>query len=513
MDDPVIESMSQEIKEWFALAIVGMICADGRVDKAELAYLKNIIGFLDDKALIGSMLEKVKNGEIPSLKPISIDQETAASIMRHLTMLSIVDQDLDSSEEAFLNHVGEQLRLPPGVPAKFLAHARKQLGGKTYPAKLTMGASPLEIRCFGLSEKGCMLYTNATVNPKARITVQLYQPQDEGKPDEMYHPIRANCTWCRPVKSRFGKFVVKAVFQQTFLESQGAALMTPSKNHSEGSRTGLKPSNSSLLGFYVQCRACGKRNIPFWLLRSKSMVTVDNIFDIPVYMKSVEGKDFCDFNLLQVTVCPKCFFASNQMEFFKRQDGPVKPPPFDVEAFASQWKTTALDRKRILNGDTGWLASEKRTPAQAGQSYRLASITYDHLASLETENGIVNYKRRSALFLMTQAELAMSNGDPDNAENSIRKAEKRLEAIFSKLEKDVSIRSAYQLAMMKIYFRKYEEAGDYLHLLKHYDRTRHVAAGSKEYRALAQANNLTADLWLNRKKYDSNVLADFHSDR
>ena len=37
MDDPVIESMSAEEKQWFALAIVGMIWADGRVDKAELA--------------------------------------------------------------------------------------------------------------------------------------------------------------------------------------------------------------------------------------------------------------------------------------------------------------------------------------------------------------------------------------------------------------------------------------------------------------------------------------------
>ena len=56
MDDPIFGLMAPETKNWFARAIVGMMWADGRIDQAEIDYLKGLLGFL--KLTMGSLPKK-----------------------------------------------------------------------------------------------------------------------------------------------------------------------------------------------------------------------------------------------------------------------------------------------------------------------------------------------------------------------------------------------------------------------------------------------------------------------
>ncbi len=509
MEDPVIESMSPEVKEWFARAIVGMIWADGRIDKAELTYLKNIIGFLKDKKLINSMLAKVKAGKIPELGSITASQQQAAYILSQLTLLSIVDEELVPSEEKFLAEVAKSLEMPSEVTQKFLNHARKQVGGKKIPGQLTVGSKEIEVQCAGLTNSEVVIYSPQAVNPHARLSLKLYKKKTDTKDPEFHGAITGKSLWCRPIKSRSGNFVLKTEFQQALNEDQGLNLV---KGNTEKAKSVLKPLNSSLLGYFVQCRVCGEKNIPFWLLRTKTMNTQNNIFGIPIYHKPKTDKEFCDFNLLQVVVCPNCLFASNQMDHFKRQTGDKGSLPFDAKSFKENWNKSLPIRKRLVGKTATWLSAEKRSNEQAISSYGLGLITSDHLAAI-TKDEPVDHQRRSISYLLIQAELSMNQGERKKAKKLIDEAGKRLEGIFANLSGAQSIRSAFVLALIKIYFKKYEEAGDYLNFVKNYDRSRPVAPGSPEYRVLNQVMTPLDNAWQDRAEYAHDVLPDFHHDK
>jgi len=511
MEDPVIESMSLEVKEWFARAIVGMIWADGRIDKAELAYLKNIIGFLKDKNLISTMLAKVKAGKIPKLGSITANQQQAAYILSQLTLLSIVDEELVPKEEAFLAQVAKSLKMPSEVTQKFLNHARKQVEGKKIPAQLTVGSKEIEVHCTGLTKNEVLIYAPQAVNPYARLSLKFYKKKADKENPEFLETITGKSLWCRPIKSRFSNFVLKAEFQQTLNEYQGLNFVKGARGGDEKAKSVLKPSNSSLLGYFVECRVCGKKNIPFWLLRTKTMNTQNNIFGIPIYHKPKTGKEFCDFNLLQVVICPDCLFASNQMDHFKKQTGDKGQPPFDAKSFKEDWNKGLPIRKQLVGKTSTWLSAEKRSIGQAISSYGLGLITSDHLAKIARDEP-VDHQRRSISYLLIQAELSMNKGESEKARILTNDAEKRLEGVFAALSGAQSIRSAFVLALIKIYFKKYEEAGDYLNFVKNYDRSRPVTPGSPEYRVLNQVMRPLENAWQERAEYAHDILLDFHHD-
>ena len=140
MKDPVVEAMPYEVKKWFARAVVGMIWADGHIDKAEIEYLKGVIGFIGDQKLIQSMMEMVKGNQVPPLTPIKVDHQQAISILKHLTSISIVDEELAPEEEVYLKHAASLLKLPNEISEKFLGLARKRLKGDRLKAQLNTTA-------------------------------------------------------------------------------------------------------------------------------------------------------------------------------------------------------------------------------------------------------------------------------------------------------------------------------------------------------------------------------------
>ncbi|SVE61977.1 uncharacterized protein METZ01_LOCUS514831, partial [marine metagenome] len=69
MQLPNVEELSSEDKNWFARAIAGMIVADGRVDKSETVFLKQALGFLEDRSQVEEILGIVKQGKPPQMPP------------------------------------------------------------------------------------------------------------------------------------------------------------------------------------------------------------------------------------------------------------------------------------------------------------------------------------------------------------------------------------------------------------------------------------------------------------
>ena len=64
MQLPNVEQLDSEDKNWFARAIAGMVVADGRVDESETAFLKEALGFLEDRSQVEQIMGIVKQGSL-----------------------------------------------------------------------------------------------------------------------------------------------------------------------------------------------------------------------------------------------------------------------------------------------------------------------------------------------------------------------------------------------------------------------------------------------------------------
>jgi hypothetical protein len=498
--------MSQETTEWFARAVVGMIWADGRIDQAEIKYLKNFLGFLQDKQLVLKVIEMVNQNAIPELRPLNIDTTQAFTIMKQLTSISIVDEELAAEEVTYLGKVASMLNLPLDIPVKLTELAKKRLGGTRFAANLMVGGDDLDVECFGFSESECMLFSNRQVNPLARLNLKLYKQSGN---QNFYLPFIAEALWCRAMKSGAGKYVIKAGFNKPISIEQGASLVFASSEEDEIKKT-FEPMYNCMLGYYVTCRACGEKNIPFWHLRSRTLHSKNNLFGIPVFDKAIGDKEFCDYNLYQVSICPSCLFASNQIDTFKRQDKSIGVSQFDPRRFSPHWQSSLAKRKKLVGEDNSWLYSKERELRQAIITYELAGETHRQLGLLGDDVEQANHQRKVISFLLIRAELLMTSGSRDLAKSLLITVLEKLEKIFPNLEKEGAIRAAQLFVMISIYFKEYEKVGEYLNYLNNYSKLNPVTNGSVEAKTLGVALQQTADAWQEREKLGFDSLENFH---
>ncbi len=507
MEDQIIESLSPEHKKWFAKAVVGMIYVDGKVDDSEIDYLKETISFFKDKKLIRYILDIVKQKKVPILDPIKIGEHQAKAIIKQLTYLSIVDEELDSTEENFLFYVSSQLELPEDIPKRFMTLARKRLKGKKLKARLTVNNDSSDVICFGLSANECLFFSNHLITPMIGLTLEFYKRQRSQKNKETFQPISANIARCRTVDSLEGNYIVKAVFKHKIHEIHGTDIFF-STVEDEDPKT--KPTiSSSLSGFFVKCHICGEKNIMFWQLGTKSTHSKKNIFGIPMYYNTVNDENFCDYNLMQVAVCPNCYFASNKLDHFQIQDKKAVTSPLSNSGFATEWQQSVFYRKELVNEIGGGFFSERRTKVEAILSYRLAIEAEDSLSRFYSDK--TEHLKNTVFLMLTQAELAMEKGLHAKAEKSLLEVENRLESCFSDLKKRDKIQVAFLLIMIKIYFENYENIKTYQDFLKNYpSRFKSLDPASDESKSLARVTTLTTEAWKHRDEYTHDKLDGFH---
>lgn len=221
MQDQTLEKMSPQAKEWFAKAVVGMMLADGHIDKAEVDYFNDLLGFLNNDQLVKSMSEMLSRKEAPELEPLDALPNVGLEILKHLTIMAVVDQDLAPGEVTFLNEIALKLGLNEGITDRFLSLAREKLAKARYSAKIDAEEHTEQVRCFDLTETSCMFYSLKAVKPQTKVTLQLgYHSPDDPK-TTLHRPVVATSTWCRPVKSRYGNYVVRARFEKNLESAQG----------------------------------------------------------------------------------------------------------------------------------------------------------------------------------------------------------------------------------------------------------------------------------------------------
>ena len=225
MQDKTIELMAPEIKEWFAKAIVGMILADGRINKAEIEYLNNLIGFLDDQISVKNISQMLDDSQMPTLEPIDLEANQALEIIKHLTVLAVVDEDLSNREVRFLKHVADRLGLPSTIPDRFLSLGKEKLRRARYMARITTNEFSEQVRCFDLTRESCMFYAFHDIQGGTQLTLQFYQEGQSQSRSPLFQIVVGEASWSRPVKSKYGNYVVSIRFNNPLDESQGLELI------------------------------------------------------------------------------------------------------------------------------------------------------------------------------------------------------------------------------------------------------------------------------------------------
>ncbi len=225
MDDDTIQKMDSATKEWFAKAIVGMIVADGRVDKAEMEYLKTMIQYLDEGDLEGLLLESIRKKEMPKLEPLDIIPNHALEIIKHLTVVAVVDEDLADREVAFLKHVSGQLGLSDEIADRFLSLAKEKLKRVSINARIIARDFSEQVRCFDLTETSCMFYSNKDVKARSQLELQFFKQKIKEDESNLYQAIQAECAWSRAVKAKYGNYVVNVLFKAPINEDRGSDLL------------------------------------------------------------------------------------------------------------------------------------------------------------------------------------------------------------------------------------------------------------------------------------------------
>lgn len=383
-------------------------------------------------------------------------------------------------------------------------------------AELKVGSKKEKVTISQLSMTSCVARVTFSVRPYQIAILRLYEIKENGEVSA-FKSIKSTIESYTHKKSDPKAFYAKIKFSGMVGASQGIVqLMHLGKNTKEIKKdTSIPIRKNSLRIVSVSCRMCSEKHIPFWVLQSRSMITKANIFEVPSYVEAMPGRDFCDYNLLRVIVCPNCFFASsyeNDFEKETRKETQLQAP-FDKETIVEKWMLNISKRKKLLESHLDGFFGEDRNVKQALLSYDLAIITNDAIFEIEEakdeKRRDYNMARKSVFYQMFKAELLMTNNQPEAAQKLLKETATRLEEIFPYLNNEPSIRAGFLLGMLSLYFEEYRKVGQYLTFLRSYNQEGILKEGSAEYKTLMTNIKKLDEAFQSREEYSKTKLTRF----
>jgi len=392
----------------------------------------------------------------------------------------------------------------------------KEEKDERFIAELKVGSKKEKVILSELSMISCVARVTFSVRPFQAAILRLYENHGDGQVSA-FKPIKSTIESYTHKKSDPTVFYVKIKFNNAVKVNQGVVqLIQLRKNTKEIKEDASIPvCKNSLRVVSVSCRMCSQKRIPFLVLQSRSMLTKANIFEVPSYVEAIPGRDFCDYNLIRVTVCPSCYFASSYEIDFEKESGKKNQlkAPFNKEAIVEQWMKSTSERKKLVETNLTGFFDENRNLKQALISYDLAIMTNDAIFKVEEVKDIrrrnYNTARKSIFYQMFKAELLMANNQPGEAQKLLKEAAFRLEEIFPYLNNEPCIRAGFLLGMLNLYFEEYRKVGQYLTFLKSFNQDDILNEGSEEYKTLMTNSKKLDEAFQNRAEYSKSKLTRF----
>lgn len=235
-------------------------------------------------------------------------------------------------------------------------------------------------------------------------------------------------------------------------------------------------------------------------LLSGSLVVEANPYDVPIYVRATGNKEFVDYTLLEVQVCPRCHYAATDLSYFDDpRKGKDKTRPVELDAKAIKaLHETADKRAEIAAGAGEALHGAGRGHQAALVSYLLAAETVRVLAEAHPERSAMLQIRRGNFFLKV-AELYRKADMPLEEKKYLKEALAALREAYSKVEGPNLYRALFQVIALSATLGQEEAMGKYFSA---FQRMKQKAAGipEKDKAAFNLYFKRARDLWQMRQE-------------
>ncbi|MDH5230610.1 MAG: hypothetical protein OEY10_05890 [Nitrosopumilus sp.] len=391
-----------------------------------------------------------------------------------------------------------------------MSNSHKQIRQKV-AALLKSGATSNRITITDITMRGCTAVLTAPITEEEDITLQILKNIANGKRDS-FLPAPVSLDSILKRKSRNGEFYeAKFSFRRVDSVEHGISwainnataddflssslpINHEQKNNKHASTDAKSDSklvaiNSSLSILPVTCHMCGEQHIPFRVLSRRTMKPESNIFGVNQYKSALPGKEFCNYNLIRITICPICYFASSQFQDFIREASLIKTSeePFHKEPIVDKWLSGSSKREKLVEAYQQGLFDENRNIKQALLSYDLAILSSNAILKMQMAKQERARDYRIGLqivsYILTKAELLMSKQKTSEAENNLKIALKKLQEIFIYLNNESSIKASYLIGMIGLYFEIPDLINQTFNFLQQYGKQSKPRAGTEEYKA------------------------------
>ncbi len=256
------------------------------------------------------------------------------------------------------------------------------------------------------------------------------------------------------------------------------------------------PGHDPVFEIMVKCPVCNQSNISCNELRAKSQQILPNKFLIPTY-NGAPGFRTVDYNMIAVTVCPRCLFASPDKKDFSRAGTSSQT---EIKSQVAHGILMVLqekigERKALLGSITDYenYFKRPRSDESAINSYRLAIARAK--AEAWHEQPYAFYKLGA--YTLKIAKILKDSGK-DNREQLLEALGYFEEAFRTSNcpAEDLEMQVIYTIVALYIKLADFKKANSFLAVF-----TNLINARTAEMRENPKLNTVTIEKWADRAKY------------
>ena len=105
-----ISQLNPRAMEWFATAMVGMVLADGDIDRSEMDFMLKMIQLVPDPVVVDRLKKFIQFKTVPPLgKPVGIERKVGMAMIIDLIRVAVADNDFDKKEKEMVADIGKNL--------------------------------------------------------------------------------------------------------------------------------------------------------------------------------------------------------------------------------------------------------------------------------------------------------------------------------------------------------------------------------------------------------------------
>ena len=269
------------------------------------------------------------------------------------------------------------------------------------------------------------------------------------------------------------------------------------------------PDNSSILNRDFECFACDSATkVRAFQLKPQTQEPQRNIFGITTYEESMAGRDFIDFNLIKIIICPSCFFASPSKELFRKNKKDKEPELISNPKFIKSWLDDVENRKAMFGEKLNEIPTIRRSASTVVKSYQLAIKVAESLGKANNDD---NQMWQAVTLTLTLAEILMNYGKVKTADEYLTKTQEKAESLFKNSSNYVvTFRAARVLFYISLYLNDIQSAGPYVEFLKETQMRKLDELAPNELTVLKKVYGETRKAISNRSEFKKENLIGFH---